>query len=102
LLQEMAMAQDQAEPKGPDLSRGVPLADLSDGGMLAGHVGDDEVLLVRRADTVFALDAHCTHYHGPLADGLVVGDTVRCPWHHACFDLATGEAVCAPAFHPLG
>jgi NADPH-dependent 2,4-dienoyl-CoA reductase/sulfur reductase-like enzyme/nitrite reductase/ring-hydroxylating ferredoxin subunit len=98
----MAMAQDQAKPTGPDLSRGVPLADLSDGGMLAGHVGEDEVLLVRRADTVFALDAHCTHYHGPLVDGLVVGDTVRCPWHHACFDLATGEAVRSPAFSPLG
>jgi NADPH-dependent 2,4-dienoyl-CoA reductase/sulfur reductase-like enzyme/nitrite reductase/ring-hydroxylating ferredoxin subunit len=98
----MAMAQDRAEPKGPDLNHGVPLTDLSDGGMLAGHIGEDEVLLVRCADTVFALDAHCTHYHGPLVDGLVVGETVRCPWHHARFDLATGEAIGAPAFSPLG
>jgi NADPH-dependent 2,4-dienoyl-CoA reductase/sulfur reductase-like enzyme/nitrite reductase/ring-hydroxylating ferredoxin subunit len=95
------MAQDRTEPKGPDLSRGVPLTELSDGGMLVGHLAEDEVLLVRRGDVVFALDAHCTHYHGPLVDGLVVGETVRCPWHHACFDITTGEAVRAPAFSPL-
>ena len=50
---------------------------------------------------IFAIDAHCSHYHGPLADGLVVGGSVRCPWHHACFDLRTGEAVRAPALSPL-
>ncbi len=84
-----------------DFTNGVPFADLPDGGMLAGRVGDDEVLLVRRGDEVFAVGAHCTHYHGPLADGVIVGDTVRCPWHHACFSLRTGEAVRAPALDPI-
>ncbi len=95
------MAEDQAKPSGPDLTRGVPLADLADGAKLVGHVGDEQVLLVRRGTEVLAVDASCTHYHGPLGDGLVVGDTVRCPWHHACFDLRTGEALRAPAFAPL-
>lgn len=95
------MAQDQASPNGPDLRQGVPLAELADGGKLLGHVGDDAVLLVRRGAEIFAVGALCSHYHGPLADGLVVGDTIRCPWHHACFDLATGEALRAPAFSPL-
>jgi NADPH-dependent 2,4-dienoyl-CoA reductase/sulfur reductase-like enzyme/nitrite reductase/ring-hydroxylating ferredoxin subunit len=95
------MAQDQASPSGPDLSQGVDLVAIPDRGMLLGHVGEEEVLLVRHGAIVFAVAAHCTHYHGPLAEGLVVGETVRCPWHHACFDLATGEALAAPALTPL-
>jgi NADPH-dependent 2,4-dienoyl-CoA reductase/sulfur reductase-like enzyme/nitrite reductase/ring-hydroxylating ferredoxin subunit len=86
---------------GPDLSKGLALTELPDGGKLIGHVGDEEVLLVRRGSEVFAVGAQCQHYHAPLVDGLVVDDTVRCPWHHACFDLRTGEAVRAPAFNPL-
>jgi len=95
------MAPDDTKPSGPDLSQGIPAADLADGAMLAGHIGDDEVLLVRQGGKLFALSAHCTHYHGPLADGLLVGDTVRCPWHHARFSLQTGEALAAPALAPL-
>ena len=95
------MAQDDKKPSGPDLDQGHPVGDLAEGGMLTGHVGDDEVLLVRHGGKVSAIGAHCTHYHGPLADGLVVGNTIRCPWHHACFDLATGEALAAPALSPL-
>ncbi|HMI95828.1 MAG TPA: FAD-dependent oxidoreductase [Micropepsaceae bacterium] len=95
------MAEDQAKPAGPDLVQGIALAELPDGGKLVGRVGDEEVLLLRRGTEIFAVAAHCTHYHGPLADGLVVGDTVRCPWHHACFDLRTGEALRAPALSPI-
>jgi NADPH-dependent 2,4-dienoyl-CoA reductase/sulfur reductase-like enzyme/nitrite reductase/ring-hydroxylating ferredoxin subunit len=95
------MAQDQAKLAGPDLAQGISLAELKDGHMLVGHAAGEQVVLVRRGKEVFAIDAHCTHYHGPLADGLVVGDTVRCPWHHACFDLRTGEAVRAPALSPV-
>jgi NADPH-dependent 2,4-dienoyl-CoA reductase/sulfur reductase-like enzyme/nitrite reductase/ring-hydroxylating ferredoxin subunit len=88
---------DDAKANGPDLIKGVSLADLADGGMLVGHAGDDEVLLARRGGEVFAVSAHCSHYHGPLAEGLLVGDTVRCPWHHACFSLRTGEPLHPPA-----
>ncbi len=95
------MAEEQAQPTGPDLKRGVSAAELPDGGKLVGHVENEAVLLVRRGADVFAIGAQCTHYNGPLAEGLVVDDTVRCPWHHACFDLRTGEALHAPAFSPV-
>src|SRR5262249_23638143 len=78
------------------LTQGVAFTELVDG-KLVGHVGTDEVLLVHSGSELFAIGAHCSHYHGPLADGLVVGDSVRCPWHHACFSLRNGEAVRAPA-----
>ena len=95
------MSEETTEPAGPDLTKGIALASLPEEGMLAGHVGKDEVLLVRRQAEIFAISPHCTHYHGPLADGLVVEGTIRCPWHHACFDLRSGEALRAPAFEPL-
>lgn len=95
------MASNDDKPKGPDLSQGIPASDLEEGALLTGQVGGEEVLLVRHGGKVSAIAAHCTHYHGPLADGLVVGDTIRCPWHHACFSLASGEALAAPALSPL-
>jgi apoptosis-inducing factor 3 len=99
--EEIAMAEDQAQAAGPDLALGIGLAELPDGGKLVGHVGQEQVLLVRLGPDVFAIGAHCTHYSGPLADGLVVDGAVRCPWHHACFDLCTGEALRAPALSPV-
>jgi NADPH-dependent 2,4-dienoyl-CoA reductase/sulfur reductase-like enzyme/nitrite reductase/ring-hydroxylating ferredoxin subunit len=85
----------------PDLTIGLAASSLASGGALLGRVGEDEVLLARAGDRFFAVGAHCTHYHGALAEGLVVGDTVRCPLHHACFSLETGEALRAPALDPI-
>src|SRR6478736_1612781 len=95
------MSTEQSAPTGPDFAQGVPIDNLADGAMLAGHVGDDAVLLARRGSEFFAIGATCTHYSGPLAEGLLAGDTVRCPWHHARFSLRTGEAIGAPAFNAL-
>ena len=88
-------------PPAPISRSESPPPNCQDGGKLAGHVGEEAVLLVRRGADIFAIGAQCTHYNGPLAEGLIVDDTVRCPWHHACFDLRTGEALRAPALSPV-
>ena len=87
---------------GPNLRTGVPLDAFGESGVVAGEVDGEPVLLVRRGEEVLAVDGACTHYGGPLAEGLVVGDEVRCPWHHACFSLRTGDVLAAPALRPLG
>ncbi len=95
------MSADTEQPSGPDFKDGIALSSLADGAMLLGHVDDDAVLLARRGSDIFAIGATCTHYNGPLAEGLMVDETVRCPWHHACFSLRTGEALRAPALNPV-
>jgi NADPH-dependent 2,4-dienoyl-CoA reductase/sulfur reductase-like enzyme/nitrite reductase/ring-hydroxylating ferredoxin subunit len=95
------MSENTKQTSGPDLAAGVAITDIADGAMLRGHVGEEAVLLARRGDEYFAVGAICTHYHGPLAEGLMVGNSVRCRWHLACFSLRTGEAVRAPGFDPL-
>ena len=85
------------ELSGPDFSVGIAASELVENVPLLGHAAGEAVMLVRTAAGIRAVGAACTHYSGPLADGLVVGETVRCPWHHACFDLRSGEAVGAPA-----
>jgi apoptosis-inducing factor 3 len=85
---------------GPDFAQGVPVTEFTEGGMLQGHANGEPVLVARSGDTLFAIGASCTHYGAPL-EGLVVGDTVRCPWHHACFSLRTGETLRAPALDPV-
>ena len=92
---------EEAKLAGPDFLQGVPLTDITEGGMLLGHAAGESVLLARSGQEVFAIGAECTHYHGPLPEGLRVDDTVRCPWHHACFSLRTGEALRAPALDPV-
>jgi NADPH-dependent 2,4-dienoyl-CoA reductase/sulfur reductase-like enzyme/nitrite reductase/ring-hydroxylating ferredoxin subunit len=92
---------EQTKPSGPDLTLGILASDVVDGGMVQGHIAGESVLLARRGEEYFAIGATCTHYGGPLAEGLIVGETVRCPWHHACFDLRTGQAVRPPALNPV-
>ena len=96
------MADEEVKAlSGPDFSSGVKAEELAENEPLLGHFNGEPVLMVRQGDQIFAAGAVCTHYGGPLAEGLVVGETIRCPWHHARFSLRTGEAVGAPALNPV-
>jgi NADPH-dependent 2,4-dienoyl-CoA reductase/sulfur reductase-like enzyme/nitrite reductase/ring-hydroxylating ferredoxin subunit len=92
---------EQTQLSGPDLSGGIDAASLKTGDKILGHAQGEAVVLARIADDYVAIGASCTHYGGPLAEGVIDGDTVRCPWHHACFNLRTGEALRAPALSPV-
>lgn len=94
------MSENQ-ELSGPDLAAGVAAESLKPDEPLLGHAAGEAVMLVRHGDEVFATGASCTHYGGPLAEGLAADGAVRCPWHHACFDLRTGRAIHAPALAPI-
>ena len=91
------MAEASRELEGPDFEKGCDIDEVQDGGMLLGHAFGEAILVARQGSQLFAIGATCTHYGGPLAKGLMVDCTVRCPWHHARFDLRTGEAIGAPA-----
>jgi NADPH-dependent 2,4-dienoyl-CoA reductase/sulfur reductase-like enzyme/nitrite reductase/ring-hydroxylating ferredoxin subunit len=93
------MAEASSELEGSDFEKGFNIDDVADGKMLLGHAFSEAVLVARRGNELFAIGATCTHYGGPLAKGLMVDCTVRCPWHHARFDLRTGEAIAAPALN---
>jgi len=95
------MAENAEKLEGPDFEKGYELDKLAEGEMLLGHAFGEPVLAARRGSDVFAIGAICTHYGGPLVKGLMVDCTVRCPWHHARFDLRTGEAIAAPALNDV-
>ena len=92
---------DMTDAPTTDFSGGIALRDLPDGATVSGRIGAEEAILVRHGETFSRWALQCSHYHGPLAEGLIVDDTVRCPWHHACFSLRTGEALRAPALDPI-
>jgi NADPH-dependent 2,4-dienoyl-CoA reductase/sulfur reductase-like enzyme/nitrite reductase/ring-hydroxylating ferredoxin subunit len=85
----------------PDFGNGIAIDELPEGTMIQGKLRDEEIILARQGDEVFAVGAKCSHYGGPLAQGLLIAGELRCPWHHACFSLRTGEALRAPALDPI-
>src|SRR3954465_14947415 len=101
LTADNQIVAQQSQLSGPDFTAGVDSASIREGAPILGHANGDAVLLSRISGKCFAVGATCTHYSGPLAEGLVVGETVRCPWHHACFSLRTGATLSPPALNDL-
>lgn len=95
------MGHSEPTLTGPDLKRGIAIDTMSEGQKLLGHVDGLPVLLIRGKDTFHAIGAKCSHYGADLDQGLLTNGTIRCPWHHACFDVKTGEAIKTPALNPI-
>lgn len=77
------------------------LSEISDGEMKEVSVDGTKVLLARVGGNCYALGAHCTHYGAPLVKGTLSVERIVCPWHHACFDVKTGDLEEPPAFDAL-
>lgn len=77
------------------------MSDLKDGEMKEVSAGESKVLLARIGDKYHAVGANCTHYGAPLAEGFLDGERIVCPWHHACFNVTTGDLQEPPAFDSL-
>jgi NADPH-dependent 2,4-dienoyl-CoA reductase/sulfur reductase-like enzyme/nitrite reductase/ring-hydroxylating ferredoxin subunit len=89
------------ELTGPDLAKGIEISSIEPGQLIAGHAFGEPVLLVHVEPNWFAVGAKCTHYGAPLDQGVIVSETLRCPWHHACFQLHNGAASFGPALNDL-
>lgn len=96
----MSEQKDQQD-QGPDFKNGIRLSALDDGQMLPGHIDGTAALAVRRGDAIHFIGAKCSHYGLPLEKGLVEGNEVHCPFHHARFCLNNGAAVGAPALDDI-
>ncbi len=95
------MTEQSDELTGPDLATGVEVSGIGPGQLIAGHAFGEPVLLVHVEPNWFAVGGKCTHYGAPLDQGVLVSETIRCPWHHACFELHNGAASRAPALIDL-
>jgi 3-phenylpropionate/trans-cinnamate dioxygenase ferredoxin subunit len=64
-------------------------------------VGDEEILLVRQGNAVYALGYLCSHQDKELQGGECDAEAWLCPHHGARFDLKTGKALSMPAVEPI-
>jgi nitrite reductase/ring-hydroxylating ferredoxin subunit len=74
-------------------------ADLPDNQLRRVDANGMPVLLVRRAQRIYAIAETCSHLGGPLSEGKLEDTSVRCPWHGSCFSLEDGRVLEGPSVH---
>jgi nitrite reductase/ring-hydroxylating ferredoxin subunit len=78
----------------------IPLVDLEENRPTHVRSEDDDLVLVRVGDTVYAMAQSCAHLGAPLSEGKIIDGCLVCPWHKSRFRLEDGRAVRGPtAFH---
>ncbi|MGH7277445.1 MAG: DUF2231 domain-containing protein [Candidatus Rokuibacteriota bacterium] len=90
-------ADERGRSRPRDFVRVMADDDLAEGGRERVDVDGIRVLLSRRHGAIFALAETCSHMGGPLVEGRLEGDSVRCPWHGSRFALADGRVLDGPA-----
>ena len=91
-------AGDRDRPR--DFTRALADRDLSESHPRRVEIDGVRVLLVKRGGTIFAIGETCAHLGGPLAEGRLEGDSIRCPWHGSRFALSDGRVLDGPATFP--
>ena len=72
------------------------LVDLPPGRMRYTEVDGLPIALANVGGTVYAFSDSCRHEGGPLSSGVLVDDTVTCPWHGWTYSVRTGKAIVPP------
>ncbi|GAA3075598.1 nitrite reductase/ring-hydroxylating ferredoxin subunit [Streptomyces olivoverticillatus] len=62
----------------------------------------EDAFTVRLGDCAVTVPARCPHRGAPLAQGVITGTFLECPWHGATFDLRTGKRLRGPQCADLG
>jgi nitrite reductase/ring-hydroxylating ferredoxin subunit len=75
----------------------LPEDQLVDGQPKRAQLAGRNIVLVKRGAAVFAMLESCSHLGGPLAEGAVEGEAIRCPWHGSLFSLKDGSVLQGPA-----
>ncbi len=76
-------------------------AEIEVGTVRCVEVGGRQIALVNVAGSFYAVDDECPHAGGPLCEGDVEDGRLVCPWHGACFELATGACAEGPTDQPV-
>jgi len=61
------------------------------------HIHNKRIVIARTETDLVAFADSCTHSGASLADGVLMCETVQCPWHGSQFKVKTGSVVAGPA-----
>jgi chlorite dismutase len=105
-LDALGAPGDAAVEPAPELSRDgwtrvAAVSELREGTSRMVYFGGEQVALFNVAGEVRAVGNRCSHAHGPLAEGIVEGTCVTCPWHGSRFELTSGQPQGGPAVKPV-
>ena len=84
---------------GPGRWQALDVTDIAEGTPVKAKAGAQALVLVRRAETIYALHDQCAHAGGSLSAGKIVGNCIECPLHGSRFDLATGYRCAGPTVY---